>query len=249
MKTFRHIIITGASSGIGEALAIDYAATGVVLGLTGRDARRLSAVADACRAKGAIVLADTVDTTDRSAMAHWLRAFDDAYPVDLLIANAGISLDQNNLGIEPFDSAHRTIAVNVTGVLNTVEPLIDRLVARRAGQVGVIASLAAFFGRPRSASYNASKAAIRVWGESLRFPLAKANVGLSVVCPGYVTSRMTDAIADPRPKTMSTGRASQIIRQGLSRNRPRIAFPFGLAIGVWFTALLPAWLSARMLKE
>jgi short-subunit dehydrogenase len=249
MKTFRHIIITGASSGIGEALAIDYAAPGVVLGLTGRNAKRLYAVADACRAKGATVLADTVDTTDRSAMARWLKAFDDAHPVDLLVANAGISLDQNNLGIEPFDSAHRTMAVNFTGVLNTVEPLIDRLMARRQGQVGVISSLAAFFGRPRSASYNASKAAIRVWGESLRFPLAKANVGLSVVCPGYVTSRMTEAIADPRPKSMSAGRASQIIRQGLARNRPRIAFPFGLTLGVWFTALLPVWLSARILKE
>ena len=60
---------------------------------------------------------------------------------------------------------------------------------------------------------------------------------------------MTDAIADPRPKSMSTARASRIIRHGLARNRPRIAFPFGLAIGVWFTALLPVWLSARILKE
>src|SRR5258708_39189004 len=103
MKSFHHIVITGASSGIGEALALDYAAPGIALGLTGRDAARLAKVADACRARGATVRADTVDATDRAAMAGWLTAFDDAHPVDLLIANAGISIDQNNPRLEPFD--------------------------------------------------------------------------------------------------------------------------------------------------
>src|SRR5258708_33159460 len=79
MKSFHHIVITGASSGIGEALALDYAAPGIALGLTGRDAARLAKVADACRVKGATVRADTVDATDRPAMAGWLTAFDDAH--------------------------------------------------------------------------------------------------------------------------------------------------------------------------
>lgn len=249
MKSFRHIVITGASSGIGEALALDYAASGTALGLVGRDARRLAGVADACRAKGATVRADTLDVTDRSAMAAWLVAFDDTHPVDLLIANAGISLSQNDPNLEPFDRVRATLAVNIDGVLNTVEPLVGRLSARRAGQIGLVSSLAGFFGRPYSASYNASKAALRVWGESIRFPLAQHNVGVSVVCPGYVESRMSAALTGAKPFLMSTERAAQVIRHGLARNRPRIAFPLALAASVWFTNLLPASVSARLLRD
>jgi short-subunit dehydrogenase len=249
MKSFRHIVITGASSGIGEALALDYAAPGIALALSGRDGGRLTKVAEACRVKGATVLADTIDTADRTAMAHWLTAFDQDHPVDLLIANAGISISQNNPRLESFSNARKTISVNFTGVLNTVEPLVDCLVARRQGQIGLVSSLAGFFGRPYSASYNASKAAVRVWGESIRFPLAKENVGVSVICPGFVTSRMSDSLIGRKPFLLSAARASGIIRHGLARNMPRIAFPLGLVAGVWFTNMLPARWSERMLRE
>ena len=76
-------------------------------------------------------------------------------------------------------------------MLNTVEPLIGRLIARRRGQIAVVASLASFIGLPYSASYNASKACVRVWGESIRYVLKKDGIGVSVVCPGFVASRMT----------------------------------------------------------
>ncbi|HYD08406.1 MAG TPA: SDR family NAD(P)-dependent oxidoreductase [Reyranella sp.] len=240
MKSFHHIVITGASSGIGEALALDYAAPGIALGLTGRDDARLAKVVQACRAKGATVVAGTIDVTDRSAMSAWLTAFDDAHPVDLLVANAGISIDQEDPNFEPFDRVRATFAVNIDGVLNTVEPLVGRLIARRSGQIGLISSLAAFTGRPVAASYNASKAAVRVWGESIRFPLARDNVGVSVVCPGFVESRMSAARAAATPRPMSADRASQIIRDGLAHNRPRIAFPLALSAAVWFGTLLPA---------
>jgi short-subunit dehydrogenase len=248
MKTFRHIVITGASSGIGEALALGYAASGVVLGLTGRDGERLAKVADACRSKGATVRADVVDVTNLSAMARWLTDFDDAHPVDLLIANAGISLSQNNPALEEFDAVRRTMASNFDGVLNTVEPLASRMSTRRQGQIGLLSSLAGFVGRPYSASYNASKAAVRLWGESIRFPLEKDNVGVSVICPGYVTSRMTDTLTGSKPLIMTTARASRIIQHGLAHNRARIAFPLGLTAGVWFTLLLPAAWAARLLR-
>ena len=103
MKTFRCIVITGASSGIGEALALDYAAPGIALGLSGRDSARLGKIAEACRARGATVRADAVDAIDRDAMANWLTTFDETQPVDLLIANAGVSLSQNDPALEPFD--------------------------------------------------------------------------------------------------------------------------------------------------
>jgi len=248
MKHFHHILITGASSGIGEALARDYAAPGIALGLTGRNGERLATVAEACRAKGATVVADTIDATDRPAMSAWLTAFDDAHPVDLLIANAGISIEQDDPRFEPFDRVRATFAVNIDGVLNAVEPLAGRLTARRSGQIGLISSLAAFTGRPSAAAYSASKAAIRVWGESIRFPLARDNVGVSVVCPGFVESRITAARTGAKPFLVSAERASRIIRDGLANDRPRIAFPLALTAAVWLTTVLPVRLSAHLVR-
>jgi short-subunit dehydrogenase len=249
MKQFASIVITGASSGIGEALALDYATPGVALALTGRDASRLAAVEAACRAKGATVVAGTIDVVDREAFAAWLIAFDDAHPVDLVVANAGISIDKDNSSLDDFLLIHKTFDVNVGGVFNTIEPLMPRLIARKAGQIAVVSSLASFIGLPYSASYNASKAALRVWGESIRYVLKKHGIGVSVVCPGFVISRMTANAPFRMPFLMTSARASAIIRHGLARNQGRIAFPFGTRAAVWLGTVLPArwteWILGR----
>ncbi|MFZ5781048.1 MAG: SDR family NAD(P)-dependent oxidoreductase [Pseudomonadota bacterium] len=247
MKRFSSIVITGASSGIGESLAIDYAEPGVALALNGRDAVRLEAVAGQCRAKGATVMADTVDVTNSEALAAWLTAFDDSHPVDLLIANAGISIDKDNSSLDDFARIHQTFDVNVGGVFNTVEPLLPRLMARRKGQIAVVSSLASFVGLPYSASYNASKAAVRVWGESIRYVLKKHDIGVSVICPGFVVSRMTANAPFPMPFLMTAQRASAIIRRGLARNHARIAFPIGTKAAVWLGQTLPGRWTARLL--
>jgi short-subunit dehydrogenase len=247
MKKFSRIVITGASSGIGEALALDYARSGVALALTGRDAGRLEAVAAACRAKGATVVADTIDVVDRERFAGWLTSFDDAHPVDLVIANAGISIDKDNSSLDDFSVIRKTLDVNVGGVLNTVEPLLSRMIARKRGQIAVVASLASFIGLPYSASYNASKAAVRVWGESIRYVLKKDGIGVSVVCPGFVVSRMTGNAPFPMPFLMTAARASAIIRHGLAHDHARIAFPVGTKAAVWFGQALPGRWAARLL--
>jgi short-subunit dehydrogenase len=247
MKRFSSIVITGASSGIGEALALDYAAPGVALALTGRNAERLAGVAAACRAKGATVVADTIDVVERERIAAWLTAFDDSHPVDLLIANAGISIDKDNSSLDDFAVIRQTLDVNFGGVLNTVEPLLPRLMARGQGQIAVMASLASFIGLPYSASYNASKAAARVWGESIRYVLKKSGIGVSVICPGFVTTPLTANAPFPMPFIISAARASAIIRRGLERNQARIAFPLGIKAAVWLGVTLPGRWSARLL--
>lgn len=247
MKTFTNIVITGASSGIGEALALDYAVPGAALALTGRDEARLEAVATACRAKGATVVAATVDVTDRERFLPWLEAFDDAHPVDLVLANAGISIDKDNSSLDDFSIIRKTLDVNINGVLNTVEPLLSRMIARKRGQIGLVSSLAGFIGLPYSASYNASKAAVRVWGESIRYVLKKDGIGVSVICPGFVVSRITAEAPFPMPFLMTSAQASKIIRRGLAANRPRIAFPIGTKAAVWFGTTLPGRWSARLL--
>ncbi|MDO8976688.1 SDR family oxidoreductase [Reyranella sp.] len=247
MKTFSSIVLTGASSGIGEALALDYAAPGVALALTGRDAERLEAVASACRAKGATVVAGTIDVTDRERFLPWLTAFDAAHPVDLVIANAGISIDKDNSSLDDFSIIRKTLDVNINGVLNTVEPLLQPMIARKRGQIGIVSSLAGFIGLPYSASYNASKAAVRVWGESIRYVLKKDGIGVSVICPGFVVSRITAEAPFPMPFMMTASRASSIIRRGLAANKPRIAFPIGTKAGVWLGSILPGSWTARLL--
>jgi short-subunit dehydrogenase len=247
MQGFTSIVITGASSGIGEALALDYAAPGIALALNGRDAGRLEAVAAACRAKGATVDASRIDVVERPALAQWLTRFDDAHPVDLVIANAGISIDKDNSSLDDFSIVRKTLDVNVGGVLNTVEPLIARMMARGKGQIAVVSSLAGFVGLPYSASYNASKAAVRVWGESIRYVLKKSGIGVSVICPGFVVSRMTAQAPFKMPFLMTSERAAQIIRKGLARDKARIAFPIPTKAAVWFGGLLPGGWTARLL--
>lgn len=247
MKKFSSIVITGASSGIGLALALDYAAPGVALALTGRDSARLEAAAEACRQKGAEVHAGAIDVVDRNALSAWLTAFDDARPVDLILANAGISIDKDNSSLDDFSIIRQTLDVNMGGVLNTVEPLLARMIARRSGQIAIMSSLASFIGLPYAASYNASKAAARVWGESIRYVLKKDGIGVSVICPGFVVSRLTESAPFPMPFMLSAEKASAIIRRGIAANRARIAFPLGIKAAVWLGCVLPGSWSARLL--
>ena len=121
------------------------------------------------------------------------------------------------------------------------------MIARGRGQIAVVSSLAGFIGLPYSASYNASKAAVRVWGESLRYVLKKNGIGVSVICPGFVVSRLTANAPFPMPFLMTAARASAIIRRGLARNKARIAFPIGTKAAVWLGTVLPGRWTARLL--
>jgi len=237
----KNIVITGATSGIGAALAREYAAPGVFLALIGRNPDRLAAVAADCEKAGAEVAARTLDVTDRDALAGWLTEIDAAHPVDLLVANAGISAGTSKEDDAP-DKTRDIFAVNLAGVLNTVLPMIPKLRERKRGQIALLASIAAFRGIPGTAAYCGSKAAVKVWGEGLRGELWGDGVGVSVICPGFVVSAITDANQFPMPFIMPGDRAARIIRQGLARNKARIVFPWPMHFMVWLLSLLPpAW--------
>ncbi|MGF7205780.1 short-subunit dehydrogenase [Skermanella aerolata] len=248
MRDPKTILITGASSGIGEAMAEAYAGPGVTLVLTGRDRDRLDVVAARCTERGADVRAATVDVADRAAMADWLALVDRATPVDLCIANAGISGGTGGRG-ESEEQARRILAVNVDGVLNTIHPLIGPMTARGRGQLALVSSLAGFRGYPGAPAYCASKAAVRSYGESLRLDLRPAGIEVSVICPGFVKSRITDRNRFPMPFLMNADRAASIIKRGLERNRGRIAFPLPTYLMAWLVAVLPAALADALLAH
>ncbi|HYC02538.1 MAG TPA: SDR family NAD(P)-dependent oxidoreductase [Azospirillaceae bacterium] len=247
MRDPRRILITGASSGIGEALALDYAAPGVSLLLTGRDSARLADVAARCRAKGAEAEGAVLDVTERERLAEWIMARDAAGPIDLVIANAGISAGTGD-GTESEEQARRIFQVNVDGVLNTLHPLVPAMRARRHGQLAIVSSVAGFRGFPGAPAYCGSKAAVRVYGEALRGDLAPFGIGVSVICPGFVRSRMTDVNKFRMPLLMDADRAAGIIRRGLAANRARIAFPFPTYAATWLLGLLPPFLTDPLLR-
>jgi short-subunit dehydrogenase len=244
MSRPQSLLITGASSGIGEALARHYAAPGVTLALTGRDGERLAAAAAACRAKGAAVETASIDVTDRDGLRAWLERIDDAAPLDLVVANAGIGQAR-----EDEATARRVFATNLDGVLNTVFPVLPRMTARRAGQIALMSSLSAFRGLPAAPSYSASKAAVMSLGQAWRLRLAPDGISVSVICPGFVTTPLTARNKFPMPFAMPAERAAAIIARGLARNHGRIAFPWPLVALTWLLGALPWRLSDALTRR
>ena len=214
----RHILITGASSGLGAALAISMAAPGIRLSLTGRDNNRLSGIAATCSTLGAQTVTSVFDVTDADAAKSCVDTADDAFPLDLVIANAGISAGTGRGG-ETAIQARAIFAVNVNGVANTILPTISKMRPRGHGQIAIMSSLAGFIGFPGAPAYCASKAAVRVWGESLRGELAGTDIGVSVICPGFVRTPMTDRNPFPMPFLIEPEKAARIIVSGLAQNQ------------------------------
>ena len=244
MVDFKNILITGASSGIGQSLATAYAGPGINLYLTGRNGDRLQQIAAECRRKGATVTAQPVDAVNRLETESFVLQADQQTPLDLVIANAGVSA---STGAEYETCAHmrENFSVNIDGVLNTVLPIIDTMKARGRGQIGLVSSVMGFRGFPNGASYSGSKAAVRVWGEGLRGSLSIFGVGVSVILPAMVKSRMTDALTHNRV-AMDTDKAAAIIIKGLSNNRPRIGFSRGMYFIFWLLGCMPSFITDKI---
>lgn len=237
----KSVLITGGSSGLGRALALAYAGHGTMIHLSGRDTARVEAVAEECRQRGAGAEGRVIDVTDADAMAGWINEADARSPLDLVIANAGITNSTSGLPDGP-ERTRRILTVNVDGVVNTVLPALAAMDARNRGQIALIASIAGFRGLPTSSAYSASKAMVKTWGEGLRGERLKTGVRVNVVCPGWVESRITDANTFDMPLLMAADKAAAIIRRRLARDDARIVFPWQMHLAVWLLAALPpAW--------
>jgi len=244
----RGIVITGASRGIGLALARVYAGPDVAMCLLGRDRARLETAAEDCRRRGAIVEAVCVDVRDEPALRRALADFDARVPVHLVIANAGVS---GGLGpdrsAEPADSARRIIEVNLLGAMATVDALVEPMRARGRGHIVLVSSISAMAPTADLPAYSASKAGLLAYGHSLRRWLRRTGVRVSVVCPGFVESAMSARHKGPRPMLMTADRAAAVIRRGIDAGRRVIAFPWLLALGVRALSLLPYGIADRIL--
>ncbi len=247
---FRVVVITGGSSGLGAALAKAYAGPAVALGLIARDRRRLEATASVCEERGAKVSIAAIDVSDAPAMASWLRGFDREHPVDLLVANAGTSAGpEPDSPSEGAEAAERQVRVNLLGAINTIEPLLPALCGRGRGHIAAVASIAAYRGLPYSPGYCASKAGLRAYAEALRPRLEPRGVGVTVVCPGFFASPMTDRFDGPTPFLATGDAAARRVKRGIDRGRRRVAFPWPLVLGLQFCDLAPAFIGDAILRH
>ena len=241
MQKFKNILITGASSGIGEALALHYAVNAQTLFLSGRNKKRLEAVAKQCRAKGCEVFTAILDVTDRNAMEKWINECEKQAPLNLVFANAGVATLT-----ETPENIYNTFNTNVFGVLNTVIPFIEIFKNRanpRIKTIAITSSIAGYHGLMTCPSYSASKACVKAWGEALRLSLRPYNINVSIICPGFVRSRITDKNTCPMPFLMDASHAAEIIASRLERNVGIISFPWPMRFVSWFGSILPNWLS------
>ncbi len=236
------VLITGASSGIGAALAQECAIRGNTLFICGRNIERLSRVAEKCRDAGAIVYDEAIDVTDAENIRRWIERCDANSPIELVFSNAGVAT-----GIENETNIRTTFAVNVNGNLNVVLPVIELF--RKRGktdtmrQIAITASIAGYGPLKACPSYSATKSCMKTWALSLRGMLAREGIGVSCICPGFVESRITAANTCPMPFLMSAEKAARIILRRVKRNKALIAFPWQMRLAVYLLSILPAALN------
>src|SRR6056297_1384138 len=221
-----HIAITGASRGIGRALAELYAEPGVRLTLLARTEEGLAGTVSRCEAGGAVVSVAGVDLCDAEAVVAWFNGAEEAAPVDLLVANAGVFDGHGADGcLETPAEARRLVDINVTGTIATVQAAIPSMRRRKSGHIAIVSSLAALLPAADAPTYGATKAALLAYGEALRLLLADDGVAVSVILPGHVRTDQTARHVGPLAFAINADQAARRIKAGLARRRGMIAFP------------------------
>lgn len=216
--------------------------------ITGRDKTRLENVADELSQTGANIVTAICDVSDSVAMGKLINEADDRAPLDLVIANAGIS-GGSSPSISNHDKAINIMMTNVIGVMNTVQPAIDKMEKRKSGQIAIVSSLAGFRGLPTAPVYSASKVAVKAWGDAIRPALRQSGIGLSVIYPGFVKSRITEQNDFPMPFLMPAEQAAKIISRGLLKGKASIAFPWPMILMMRVLSALPGPLFDRIMSK
>ncbi len=237
------ILITGASSGIGAALARLYARPGRQLVLWGQNSSRLEATAAQCRAAGASVEATSFDLTALDEVVARLESVDTRFPLDLAIFNAGLggSLEIADIA-QDRQSVERMATVNFTVPVIGANMLACRMAERKRGRIVLVGSIAESFPLPMAPVYVGTKAGLALFAEALALRVARYGVGISLVVPGFVDTPMSQGLKEPRPFLISAEMAAAIIARRLEKGASRIVLPWQFALIQALTGLLPRFL-------
>jgi NADP-dependent 3-hydroxy acid dehydrogenase YdfG len=241
------ILLTGASSGIGEGLALALAKRGATLGLLARRAELLTDLAGKCEAAGGKARVLACDVTDATAVqAAADNLFEEFGRIDILIANAGISgADLETRRYSPV-AVKKVIDINLLGAVNAVHAVIPQMLERGSGQLIAISSLAGFRGLPGSAAYSASKAGMTAFFESVRLDVQHKGVSVTIIQPGFIRTPLTAARANKMPFLMELDKAIPHFVRAIEKKKKFAAFPWQLATIVRAGKFMPAWLYDRL---
>ena len=249
MPQFKTILITGASGGIGAALARALAAPGVTLLLWGRDAARLAETASACAALGAVCETQAFDIRDADDQLARLAAADAQRPIDLAIFNAGLGgMPDAALAEAPLD-ALATAEVNFVAPVVGANAIASAMAPRRRGRIVLVGSIAGSFPLPHAPTYAATKAGLAMFAEALSIRMAKYNVGITLVSPGFIDTPMSRGVPPPKPFLMTAEDAARIIVRGIARGKRRIVVPWQFIVIRALTRLLPRALLGAILAK
>ena len=241
----QRVIITGASSGIGAALARHYAQRGTVLGLIARRQAELEQLASQLSSLAQIYPADVRDAPAlRAAAADFLKRHGSP---DVVIANAGVSTGTLTEFAEDTSAFQDVFDINVMGMVKTFQPFLAAMRAAGRGALVGIASVAGYRGLPGAAAYSASKAAAISYLESLRVELRASGVKVITICPGYIATPMTAKNPYPMPFLLSADAAARKIIDIIDRGKPFAVIPWQMAIVARVLRVLPNWLYDRLL--
>jgi short-subunit dehydrogenase len=241
------VFITGASSGIGAALAAHYAREGAILGLSARRLDELQALIARVGAAGACYRADVTDAAAmRAAAADFIARFG---PPDVVIGNAGISVGTSTEAEEDLAAFRRVMDVNVAGLANTFQPFVAALRERRRGTLVGVASVAGFRGLPGAGAYSASKAAAIAYLESLRVELRGAGIAVVTLCPGYIATPMTAKNPYRMPFLLEVDDAARRLARAIARKKRLAVIPWQMAAVSVVLRLLPRALYDRLFER
>ncbi|HLL74979.1 MAG TPA: SDR family NAD(P)-dependent oxidoreductase [Pyrinomonadaceae bacterium] len=247
--TDRVVLITGASSGIGRALAVAWARRGARVALLARRAEALEEAAGAVEAAGGRAFAVVADVRKSEAVKAATELVEREWGrVDVLVANAGIGEITRAEGF-PVEKAREVFETNVVGAMNAVAAVLPGMLARGDGQLVAISSLAAYRGLPGSGVYCASKAALSTFFESLRVELRGRNVAVTTIHPGFVRTPMTTGRDQPMPFLVEVERAAELMLRAVEARRRTYAFPWQLAWLARLSRHLPDALHDRILAR
>jgi short-subunit dehydrogenase len=240
------IFITGASSGIGRALAVELGRRGARLGLTARREAELLSVADEVGRAGGEALALPCDVRDPAAISAAAERVREKWGrVDVLIANAGMSTTTAGTKLDAAEATN-VISINVLGVVNSVAAVLPDMLKRGSGHLVAISSLASYRGLPRSGAYSASKAAVSTLFESLRVDLRKSRIDVTVIHPGFIRTPMTAGRKKKLPFLLEVEDAACRIIKAVERRARTYAFPWQLASLVRVIRHMPGALYDRL---
>lgn len=240
----RSVLITGASSGIGAALAKAYASHDRVLVLTGRDDERLALVVSFCREKGAHTFGILQDQQDIEGFLKVLSDLDSEHRFDLVIFNAGIGDTRDD--IHPFEAPQqieRLIEINLRAPAAGASLIADRMVMRGKGSLAFVSSVAAFIPLPMAAGYAASKAGLNAFALSLSAAVRKHGISVTLVCPGYVDTPMSARLKTSKPFQMTPDAAARAIVACIERRQVFSIIPTPFAIACYALKLIPVRLA------